>query len=106
MPKLNTVPQQSNLWQIRYPLLEDAELETYSKFDFSKIAKQDFKYLVLATTRPETLLGDTAVAVNPNDERYKHIFNWQEAITPLKTRSFLLLLMIMLILNLVRVLLR
>ena len=27
----------------------------------------------LATTRPETLLGDTAVAVNPNDERYKHL---------------------------------
>ena len=30
-------------------------------------------YLELATTRPETLLGDTAVAVNPNDERYKHL---------------------------------
>lgn len=30
-------------------------------------------YLELATTRPETILGDTAVAVNPNDERYKHL---------------------------------
>lgn len=31
------------------------------------------EYLELATTRPETILGDTAVAVNPNDERYKHL---------------------------------
>ena len=30
-------------------------------------------YLEVATTRPETLFGDTAVAVNPNDERYKHL---------------------------------
>jgi len=31
------------------------------------------KYLEVATTRPETLFGDTAVAINPNDERYKHL---------------------------------
>ena len=31
------------------------------------------EYLEVATTRPETLFGDTAVAVNPNDERYKHL---------------------------------
>ena len=31
------------------------------------------EYLDVATTRPETLFGDTAVAVNPNDERYKHL---------------------------------
>ena len=43
----------SNLWHIKYPF-EDGE-----------------GYIVVATTRPETLLGDTAVAVNPNDERYK-----------------------------------
>ncbi|MDE6730650.1 MAG: valine--tRNA ligase, partial [Oscillospiraceae bacterium] len=35
--------------------------------------KDSDDYLELATTRPETLLGDTAVAVNPNDERYKHL---------------------------------
>ncbi len=35
--------------------------------------KDSDEYLQLATTRPETLLGDTAVAVNPNDERYKHL---------------------------------
>ncbi|MEO1620778.1 MAG: valine--tRNA ligase, partial [Cyanobacteria bacterium J06632_3] len=44
-----------HLWHFRYPLVgEEGELE-------------------VATTRPETMLGDTAVAVNPNDERYKHL---------------------------------
>lgn len=44
-----------HLWHFRYPLT-----------DWSG-------YVEVATTRPETMLGDTAVAVNPNDERYKHI---------------------------------
>lgn len=43
------------LWHLRYPLAESDG------------------YLVVATTRPETMLGDTAVAVNPNDERYKNL---------------------------------
>lgn len=47
--------QNSYLWHIKYKL-EDSD-----------------EYLVVATTRPETMLGDTAVAVNPNDERYKHL---------------------------------
>lgn len=47
--------QKSNLWHIRY-----------------KIENSD-DYVVVATTRPETMLGDTAVAVNPNDDRYKDI---------------------------------
>ena len=45
--------QPSHFWHLRYPF------------------KDGSGYLELATTRPETLLGDTAVAVNPNDERYK-----------------------------------
>ncbi len=44
----------SSLWHLRYPLAEDPK-----------------KFLVVATTRPETMLGDTAVAVNPKDDRYK-----------------------------------
>ncbi|MGK7913840.1 MAG: valine--tRNA ligase [Synechococcus sp.] len=47
---------QSHLWHFRYPLADDPE-----------------RYLVVATTRPETMLGDTAVAVNPNDDRYKDL---------------------------------
>ena len=44
-----------NFWHLRYPLADGSG------------------YLQLATTRPETMLGDTAVAVNPNDERYTHL---------------------------------
>ncbi len=47
--------QAGHFWHLRYPL------------------KDGSGYLCLATTRPETLLGDTAVAVNPNDERYTHL---------------------------------
>ncbi len=44
-----------SLWYFRYPLSDGSG------------------YIEVATTRPETMLGDTAVAVNPNDERYKHL---------------------------------
>ena len=47
--------QAGHFWHLRYQLADGSS------------------YLELATTRPETLLGDTAVAVNPNDERYKHL---------------------------------
>ncbi len=46
---------EGNFWHLRYPLADGSG------------------YLQLATTRPETMLGDTAVAVNPNDERYTHL---------------------------------
>jgi len=45
----------SNLWHIKYPLTDGSG------------------YIVIATTRPETMLGDTAVAVHPQDERYQHL---------------------------------
>src|SRR6266487_3706030 len=47
--------RQGHLWHIRYPVAASNE------------------YMVVATTRPETMLGDTAVAVHPEDERYKHL---------------------------------
>ncbi|MCD6252492.1 MAG: valine--tRNA ligase [Psychrobacter sp.] len=54
--------EKGNLWHFRY------------HFTDKDITTQDGKnYLVVATTRPETLLGDTAVAVNPSDERYAHL---------------------------------
>ncbi|HBE16410.1 MAG TPA: valine--tRNA ligase [Cyanobacteria bacterium UBA11149] len=46
---------EGNLWHFRYPLTDGSG------------------YLTVATTRPETMLGDTAVAVNPNDERYQNL---------------------------------
>ena len=54
--------EKGSLWHFRY------------RFTDKAITTQDGKnYLVVATTRPETLLGDTAVAVNPSDERYAHL---------------------------------
>ena len=57
-----------NFWHIKY-----------------RIAGTD-DYLVIATTRPETMLGDTGIAVNPNDERYKHLVG-KTAILPLMDRE-------------------
>ncbi|MDM4764908.1 valine--tRNA ligase [Pelomonas sp. SE-A7] len=51
--------EDGSLWHIRYPLAEGTES------------------LVVATTRPETMLGDTAVMVHPEDERYKHLIGKQ-----------------------------
>ncbi|MBE9590634.1 valine--tRNA ligase [Moraxella sp. K127] len=60
--EVESVEEQGNLWHFRY-YFADKNLTT-----------QDGKnYLVVATTRPETLLGDSAVAVHPEDERYAHL---------------------------------
>ncbi|MCH1429666.1 MAG: valine--tRNA ligase [Chlamydiales bacterium] len=60
--------KQSFLWHFKYPI-KDSE-------DFACIA----------TTRPETMLGDTAIAVNPKDDRYKHLIG-KSAILPIKNRE-------------------
>ncbi len=57
-----------HLWHIRYPLADGSG------------------HVVVATTRPETMLGDSGVAVNPNDERYKHIVG-KTCILPLMNRE-------------------
>ncbi len=55
--------QQGKLWEIRYPVLSEAHPDQV----------EPGLFVTVATTRPETMLGDTAVAVNPDDERYKHL---------------------------------
>ncbi|WP_064709134.1 valine--tRNA ligase [Rhizobium bangladeshense] len=64
-----------NLWHLRYPLEPGVTYQYPIAFDEegkpTEWATRD--YLVVATTRPETMLGDTGVAVNPEDERYKSI---------------------------------
>jgi valyl-tRNA synthetase len=68
-PKLQTaisdlevvqVETKGHLWHFKYPVVDDAGVDTG-------------EYIVVATTRPETMLGDTGVAVHPDDERYKHL---------------------------------
>jgi valyl-tRNA synthetase len=60
--------QAGHFWHINYPLADG------------------LGYLEIATTRPETLLGDSGVAVNPNDERYKHLIG-KTVILPLVNRE-------------------
>lgn len=60
--------KKGKLWHIKYP------------------AKDNSFFVVVATTRPETMLGDTAVAVNPNDERYKHLIG-KTVVLPLVNRE-------------------
>jgi valyl-tRNA synthetase len=60
--------RQGHLWHIKYPVSGTKE------------------FLVVATTRPETMLGDTAVAVNPEDERYTHLVG-KKALLPLMNRE-------------------
>src|ERR1700741_2696072 len=61
------------IWNIRYPLMDgDHPSRT--------------EYLVVPTTRPETMLGDTAVAVNPDDERYQHYVG-RKVMLPLMNRE-------------------
>ena len=55
--------EDGSLWHLRYPLAEGSV--------------DGREYIVVATTRPETMLGDTAVAVNPEDERYRHLVGRQ-----------------------------
>ncbi|WP_428384720.1 valine--tRNA ligase [Nevskia ramosa] len=64
---LEVVQEEENgkLWHFRYPLANGA---TYVNAE-----GETLNYIVVATTRPETMLGDTAVAVHPEDERYKHL---------------------------------
>jgi valyl-tRNA synthetase len=72
------VEVKSHLWYLRYPI----EGKTFDPNDPST-------FIVVATTRPETMLGDTAVAVNPDDERYKHLIG-KNAILPLVGREILI----------------
>ena len=60
--------------------------EETSKLYFVKYKIEDSdEWLTIATTRPETILGDTAICVNPNDERYKHL-RGKNAIVPMVER--------------------
>ncbi|MGO4436920.1 valine--tRNA ligase [Rhizobium sp. RAF56] len=73
--EVEQVEVNGNLWHLRYPLEEGVTYQHPIAFDEDgKPTEWETRdYLVVATTRPETMLGDTGVAVNPSDERYKAI---------------------------------
>jgi len=63
-----------HFWHFKYPLADGATF-TYVEKDAegNVVLEEERDYIVVATTRPETMLGDVAVAVHPDDERYKSI---------------------------------
>ncbi|ENS5815604.1 valine--tRNA ligase [Neisseria gonorrhoeae] len=67
--EVESMEEQGSMWHIRYPLADNPT-----------------EAVIVATTRPETLLGDAAVAVNPEDERYTHLIG-KELILPLTGRT-------------------
>lgn len=67
--EVESVEEQGSMWHIRYPLADNPA-----------------EAVIVATTRPETLLGDVAVAVNPEDERYTYLIG-KELILPLTGRT-------------------
>lgn len=67
--EVESVEEQGSMWHIRYPLADNPA-----------------EAVIVATTRPETLLGDVAVAINPEDERYTHLIG-KELILPLTGRT-------------------
>ncbi|GLS83117.1 valine--tRNA ligase [Paraferrimonas haliotis] len=85
-PKLHTAisdlevenkEKNGHMWHFRYPLAD------------ANLTKDGKDYLVVATTRPETMLGDSAVAVNPNDERYNDLIG-KEIILPIVNRRIVI----------------
>ncbi|PZQ46141.1 MAG: valine--tRNA ligase [Rhodovulum sulfidophilum] len=73
--EVEQVEEKGSLWRLRYPLEHGATYEHPVEFDEEgkPTAWETRDYLVVATTRPETMLGDTGVAVNPEDPRYTHL---------------------------------
>ena len=65
--------KKGHMWHLRYPLADGAK------------TAEGLDYLVVATTRPETMLGDTGVAVNPEDPRYKDLIG-KQVLLPLVNR--------------------
>ena len=73
--EVQQIEVKGSLWYLRYPL----EGKTFNPDDPST-------FIVVATTRPETMLGDTAVAVHPDDERYTDLIG-KHVILPLVGRK-------------------
>ncbi|GIX37114.1 MAG: valine--tRNA ligase [Silanimonas sp.] len=85
---LEVVSEEENgqLWSIRYPLV-DATYEHVERDAEGNVTLRETRdYLVVATTRPETMLGDVAVMVHPEDTRYAHLVGRQVRL-PLCDRS-------------------
>src|SRR5262245_26291692 len=77
--EVETREVKGHFWHFRYPLADGSTYKFPIAFDETGAPTEweDRDYIVVATTRPETMLGDTAVAVHPDDDRYKGIVGKQ-----------------------------
>ena len=72
--EVENIESDGHMWHFRYPLAGGATYEYVEKDEEGNITLRETRdYISIATTRPETMLGDGAVAVHPDDERYKPI---------------------------------
>ncbi len=76
--EVESVEEDGFLWSIRYPLADGASYEhVETDADGNETLRETRDYLVVATTRPETMLGDTAAMVHPQDPRYAALIGKQ-----------------------------
>ncbi|MFC2966668.1 valine--tRNA ligase [Acidimangrovimonas pyrenivorans] len=73
--EVEQVEEDGKLWRLRYPLEDGVSYDHPVAFDDEgrPLETEPRDYLVVATTRPETMLGDTGIAVHPDDARYTHL---------------------------------
>ena len=84
--EVEQVEMNGHLWRLRYPLADGETFEYVEKNEDGEITLRETRdYLTVATTRPETMLGDTGVAVHPDDVRYAHLVG-KHVILPLVGR--------------------
>lgn len=76
----------SHLWYIKYPIISDAWREPKNEWESGKWAQGASDFITVATTRPETLLGDTAVATTPGHKQYRK-FIGKKAVLPINARE-------------------
>ena len=72
--EVENIEVKGHMWHLRYPLADGVTYQFPVKDeDGNVIGTETRDYIIVATTRPETMLGDTGVAVHPEDERYKDL---------------------------------
>ncbi len=79
--EVNHEDHDGHLWYFKYPLISSPPIHSRGGIEGGVL-----EYITVATTRPETMLGDTAVAVNPKDERVKHLHG-KSVMLPLAERD-------------------
>ena len=86
--EVEQVEVKGKMWYFRYPLADGESFDYPIEYDEDghPVSFEKRTYLVVATTRPETMLGDTGVAVHPDDSRYTHLIG-KDVILPLVGRK-------------------